>query len=93
MLTKLLTPASTAKAKPLIEEIGTEEENENEQEEQYEEDDDEEDGDRWFIEQQVRDDVDDLKITDSKYGFALTKSNIFSKLSVTKILFLFYSMV
>ena len=83
LLTKLLTPlSSTTKTKPLIEELDS---IENEAECEEEEDDDE-DGDKWFIEQQVRDDDcdDDLKLgnTISKYGFALTKSNIFSKLSV-----------
>lgn len=39
-----------------------------------------EEGDVWYLEQQVP--QDEIKLSDVKYGFAQTKSNIFSKLSV-----------
>ena len=79
LLTKLLTPKAKEKTTgPLIEELNANEENGSDDEDGEEE----EDGDMWYLEQEVCKD-DELKITDIKYGFAQTKSNVFSKLSVS----------
>ncbi|RNA15731.1 SHQ1 -like protein [Brachionus plicatilis] len=72
LLTKLLTPISKPKSN-LIEEVSSSQENENEI------DDNDEEGDIWYLEQNMP--QDEIKISDIKYGFGQTKSNIFSKLS------------
>ena len=88
LITKLLTaPSSTNKAKQLIEEVANDDDDDNE------EDDDEEDSNKWFIEQFPNEnnaDSDEIKLTSttSYYGFALTKSNVFTKLSVITFTFI-----
>ena len=43
----------------------------------------EDSGDEWFIEQNISESIDNINMNNKfKYGFALTKSNVFSKLSV-----------
>lgn len=78
LLTKLLTPNCEPQklATNLIEEINEEQVNN--------EDDDDDDEIQWYIEQKVNEDEDtDIKLIDSlpKYGFAQTKSNVFSRLN------------
>ena len=70
----------------LIEEISSNN-NETPDKDTHEESEDEiEDGDEWFIEQNVNsDNVNDIDLNSIsvKYGFAQTKTNVFSKLSVS----------
>jgi hypothetical protein len=61
--------------------------------EQCEDEEDDEDGDIWYVDQKVGNNAENdseikLNNLEIKYGFAQTKSNVFSKLSVTRI-FLF----
>lgn len=85
LLTKLLTPATTAKkAVPLIEELTPNGEDSIQPDDENED----EDGDQWFIDQNYShepDTTDEIRLGDSvsKYGFALTRSHVFSKLSVS----------
>lgn len=85
LLTKLLTPncAPQKLANNLIEEIG-EDQNEISVDHQNGSDsDDEEEEVQWYIHQNVNKDEDGIEVLNSslKYGFANTKSNIFSKLN------------
>jgi hypothetical protein len=88
LITKLLTaPSSTnSKERPttsLIEEVN------NDEDENADNEEDDEDGDKWFLEQtlptQVAESCEANSLSEAKfkYGFAQTKSNIFSKLSVS----------
>lgn len=91
LLTKLLTSNKPSKQKAtgaLIEEISSNN-HENLEEDIHESSEEEiEEGDEWFIEQNVNsDNMDeneiDLNSISVKYGFAQTKTNVFSKLSVS----------
>ncbi len=57
----------------------------HENEDDYEEEEiNENSGDEWFIEQDLKEnEAKGTPLTTIKYGFALTKSNVFSKLSVS----------
>lgn len=95
LLTKLLTPdcAPHKLASNLIEEVdGTanDKQDEGSTENAGEEDDEAEDDEiQWYHDQKVNNEEDDSDIklisADIKYGFAQTKSNVFSKLSVSYI--------
>jgi hypothetical protein len=107
LLTKLLTSNKPSKPKSsgiLIEEISSNN-NENPEEDANQRSEEEiEEGDEWFIEQSVNPDhigenEIDLNSISVKYGFAQTKANVFSKLSVShknfkikskKIIYLLY---
>lgn len=63
---------------------------ENLNEEFQDEDEVEDDGSEWFIEQKVNIESElNLNLNPCKYGFAQTKSNVFSKLSVNRIILKF----
>lgn len=94
LLTKLLTPncAPHKLASNLIEEVdgaANDKQDEGSTGNAGEDDDEEEDEIQWYIDQKVSNEEDDSDIklicSDIKYGFAQTKSNVFSKLSVSYI--------
>ena len=87
LLTKLLTPATNGAQKkatvPLIEELSP-----NDESCPAADDEHDDDGDQWFIDQnysQEPETSEEISLGEcvSKYGFALTRSNVFSKLSVS----------
>jgi hypothetical protein len=59
--------------------------NEDDANQDYEDEEEEDDGSEWFIEQKINiENESNLNINPCKYGFAQTKSNVFSKLSVNR---------